>query len=556
MKLVTAQEMKEIDKLAMTKYGVPGLVLMDAAAKQVADAVVKMLSEQAEAAGTALASTIGCGTEGAAGRATAKAASLGKVVILCGGGNNGGDGFGAARWLMSYGVEVKVFLIGTTEDKIAGDAASELSMFKAAGGRLNVIASEAEWLTLELALERASVVVDAILGTGFSGELRPAAQRACQLLNQLGKQVVAVDVPTGINADDGSACQDAVQADVTVTMALPKTGLLLYPGKRLCGSVLVAGIGMPAQLVDDYPSHKYRITAPMVQRLLPLRAEDAHKGDAGRVVVCAGSPGFTGAAALCAHAAVKAGAGLVSLLTPLSSREVLAVKLTEVMVHGLLERMPGVLGSAAASDVLARANKADVLAIGPGLGLSDSTQQTVRDILAKSEVPVVIDADAITALKDNTDVLSKMTAPKVLTPHAGEMARLTGLAVEDINKNRITIAQKYAQEWQAVVVLKGAPTVVACPDGTVYVNSTGTSALATGGSGDVLTGIIAGLTAQGISLAEAAVCGVYLHGLAGSLACADVGLAAGEITAHVAAAREIVQREAAKICTKSLKMLK
>ena len=184
------------------------------------------------------------------------------------------------------------------------------------------------------------------------------------------------------------------------------------------------------------------------------------------------------------------------------------------------------------------------------------TVKYVRDILAKVEVPVVIDADAITALKDNTEVLTKMATPKVLTPHAGEMARLTGLSVEEINKDRINIAHKYAKEWQAVVVLKGAPTVVACPDGTVYVNSTGTSALATGGSGDVLTGIIAGLAAQGISLAEAAVCGVYLHGLAGSLACTGVGLAAGEIVAFLAAAREIMQQEAIKNCTSGVKMLK
>lgn len=528
MKLVTTQEMKEIDKLAIEKYGVPGIVLMDAAAKQVADVVSEQLANKSP---------------------------LGKVVVLCGGGNNGGDGFGAARWLHGYGIQVKVFLLGTVVAKLSGDAAAEAAMLKAAGVAVTEVVKEEDWFAVELALERAAVVVDAILGTGFSGELRPAAKRACQLINQLAQHVVAVDVPTGVNADDGSACADAVQANVTVTMALPKTGLLLYHGKRLCGSIVVANIGMPSKLVNDFPSHKYRITADMVRRLLPLRAEDAHKGDAGRVVICAGSPGFTGAAALCSHAAVKVGAGLVSLLTPLASREVLAVKLTEVMVHGLLERMPGVLGSAAASDVLARANKADVLAIGPGLGLSDSTQQTVRDILAKAEVPVVIDADALTALKDDTELLAKMAAPKVLTPHAGEMARLTGLAVEEINKNRIDIAQKYAQAWQAVLVLKGAPTVVACPDGTVYVNSTGTKALATGGSGDVLTGIIAGLAAQGVSLAEAAVCGVYLHGLAGSLACDDVGLAAGEIASQLSAAKRIIAKDDANVCNSSIKML-
>ena len=539
MKLVTTQEMKEIDKLAMEKYGVSGLLLMDAAAKQVADAVVDELEKVYLEKNRGESAQNPC-----------------KVVVLCGGGNNGGDGFGAARWLHSYGNVVKVFLIGSTCDKISGDAASELAMLKAAGVVVRELAKEEDWFAVELAIERADIVVDAILGTGFSGELRPAARRACQLINQLAQRIVAVDVPTGVNSDNGATCEDAVKANVTVTMELPKVGLLLHPGKRLCGTVLVAGIGMPPKLLEEYPSYKYQITDAMVRSLLPIRAEDAHKGDAGRVVVCAGSPGFTGAAALTSSAAVKAGAGLVSLLTPLSSREVLAVKLTEVMVHGLLERMPGVLGSAAANDVLERANKADVLAIGPGLGISDSTQQTVRDILAKCEVPVVIDADAITALKEHTDILSKMTAPKVLTPHAGEMARLTGLAVEEINRDRISIAQKYAKEWQAVVVLKGAPTVVACPDGTVYVNSTGSKALATGGSGDVLTGIIAGLAAQGISLSEAAVCGVYLHGSAGSLACKNVGLAAGEIACFLEEAHNLVELESACICTKSVKMLK
>ena len=543
MKLVTAQEMKEIDQLATEKYSIPGLVLMDAAAKQVADEVMELLRDFRNEDRDSDVPPVD------------RMPALGKVVVLCGGGNNGGDGFGAARWLSCYGVQVKVFLIGTSLDKISGDAAAELAMVRNAGITLAEVQSEEDWLHVELAIERANVVVDAIIGTGFAGELRAPARRACQLMNKLGKHVLSIDMPTGVNADDGSASEDAVRAEITVTMELPKTGFLLYPGKELAGDVCVASIGMPTKLLNEYASGKYRITPQIVQKLLPIRAADAHKGDAGRVVVCAGSPDFTGAAAMCANAAVKAGAGLVSLLTPLSSRDVLALKLTEVMVHGLLERSPGVLGSAAASDVLTRANKADVLAIGPGLGLSDSTQEAVRDILSKCEVPVVIDADAITALKDNTDVLTQMTAPKVLTPHAGEMSRLTGLSVEEINRNRINVAHKYAQEWQAVVVLKGAPTVVACPNGTLYINSTATSALATGGSGDVLTGIIAGLAAQGISLAEAAVCGVYLHGAAGSMACEDVGLAADEISYYLSDARDDVRHEAACVCTRSRKML-
>lgn len=535
MKLVTGCEMKEIDKQAVEKYGVPDMLLMDAAAKQVADAVVKFL------------------------KAKALFKSGVRVTVFCGGGNNGGDGFGAARWLLAYGVQVKLFFVGADLAKVKGSAAAEMLMYTKAGGRIVKLQSEEEWLAAELAAERSAVLVDAVLGTGFTGELRADARKACRLMNAAAKPVIAVDIPSGVNADDGSACEDAVRADVTVTMALPKTGLCLYPGRELAGRVQVAAIGMPEKLLAEYPGHKYRITAQMVQALLPLRATDAHKGDAGRVLICAGSPGYTGAAALCGRAAVKAGAGLVSLLTPLSSREVLAVKLTEVMVHGLLERMPGVLGSAAVNDVLQRAANSDVLAVGPGLGVSDSTQQAVRDILQKTEIPVIIDADALTALKDNTVMLAKMQAPKVLTPHPGEMARLTGLSVEEINRNRISVAAKYAKEWQAVVLLKGAPTVIGCPDGTIYVNSTGSSALATGGSGDVLTGIIAALAAQGISLQEAAVCGVYLHGLAGSLACGSVGLAAGEIADFLAAARSQTEKDAAEAsvnCTGGVIVLK
>ena len=331
-----------------------------------------------------------------------------------------------------------------------------------------------------------------------------------------------------------------MRADHTVTMALVKTGLLLYPGREYCGDIELADISMPVKLVEEYQSDKYRLTDEIVRELLPLRKANAHKGDAGRVVICAGSPGYTGAAALASDAAVKAGAGLVSLYTPLSSRDVLAIKLTEVMVHGLLERMPGILGGGAASDVASSAESADVLAIGPGLGTSESTQEAVRTILQKITTPVVIDADALTALAGHTEILAAMQAQKVLTPHPGEMARLTGLEIAEIEADRINVAKKYAEEWQAIVVLKGAPTVIGCPNGTVYVNSTGNSSLATGGSGDVLTGIIAGLAAQEISLQEAAICGVYLHGLAAELTGIDIGLAAGELAALLPQAREQV----------------
>ena len=488
MKLVTAKEMKALDVQAQNDYAMPGE----------------------------------------------------RVVIFCGGGNNGGDGLGAARWLQSYGVSVRAFVVGAALDAVQGDAAVELAMFTKAGGRVEALSTEDDWVLAELAASKADVLVDALLGTGFHGELEGDVLRACELLNKSEKYILAVDIPTGVNADSGAVSEQAVRADHTVTMALVKTGLLLYPGREYCGDIELADISMPVKLVEDYQSDKYRLTDEIVRELLPLRKANAHKGDAGRVVICAGSPGYTGAAALASDAAVKAGAGLVSLYTPLSSRDVLAIKLTEVMVHGLLERMPGILGGGAASDVASSAEAADVLAIGPGLGTSESTQEAVRTILQKITTPVVIDADALTALAGHTEILAAMQAQKVLTPHPGEMARLTGLEIAEIEADRINVAKKYAEEWQAIVVLKGAPTVIGCPNGTVYVNSTGNSSLATGGSGDVLTGIIAGLAAQEISLQEAAICGVYLHGLAAELTGIDIGLAAGELSALLPQAREQV----------------
>lgn len=512
MKLVTAKEMKALDVQAQNDYAMPGILLMDNAAQAVAEAVHEAL--------TAL--------EGE------------RVVIFCGGGNNGGDGLGAARWLQSYGVSVRAFVVGAALDAVQGDAAMELAMFTKAGGRVEALSTEDDWVLAELAASKADVLVDALLGTGFHGELEGDVLRACELLNKSEKYILAVDVPTGVNADNGAVSENAVRADHTVTMALVKTGLLLYPGREYCGDIELADISMPVKLVEEYQSDKYRLTDEIVRELLPLRKANAHKGDAGRVVICAGSPGYTGAAALASDAAVKAGAGLVSLYTPLSSRDVLAIKLTEVMVHGLLERMPGILGGGAASDVASSAEAADVLAIGPGLGTSESTQEAVRTILQKITTPVVIDADALTALAGHTEILAAMQAQKVLTPHPGEMARLTGLEIAEIEADRINVAKKYAEQWQAIVVLKGAPTVIGCPNGTVYVNSTGNSSLATGGSGDVLTGIIAGLAAQEISLQEAAICGVYLHGLAAELTGIDIGLAAGELAALLPQAREQV----------------
>lgn len=535
MKLVTGQEMKILDQQAAEKCGVPGILLMENASRAVADVAMELLGKSADS-------------------------KKQKAVVLCGKGNNGGDGFGAARWLLSYGVGVKVLLINAVPENVQGDAARQLAMYMSAGGEVDSVLDDDDAQLAEVMCLKADLIIDAMLGTGFYGELSGLYKTMCDMVNATGVPVLAVDVPTGVNADNGQMADDAVKARATVTMGLIKSGLWLYPAKEAVGELYVADIGFPKRLVDGCSSKKYLLTREIVRQLLPIRKGNAHKGDAGRIVVAAGSPGYTGAAALASYAAVKAGGGLVSLLTPLSSQQVLATKLTEVMVHGLLERMPGILGGGAASDILQRGNATEVLAIGPGLGTSDSTMEVVREVLTKTETPVVIDADALTALHDHTDILTAMQVPKVLTPHPGEMARLIGKSAAEIDMDRINVAAKYAVEWQAVLVLKGAPTVIGCPDGSVYVNSTGCSAMATGGSGDVLTGIIASLAAQGISMQEAALCGVYLHGLAGELA-ADgcIGIAAGELAAYLGQARKSVEQympDENFIYNRSLKVIK
>lgn len=501
MQVVSSAEMKKLDRNAYEAFGIPGLLLMDQASREVARAVEKEMTDK-----------------------------TGTVVVFAGKGNNGGDGIGAARWLLNKGIKVRIFLVGSSPGAVVGDAAAEMNMLFKAGGQLEMVLKDTDLRAAYLAVREAEVVVDGLLGTGFTGELRPLYKMVCQLINAGAKKIVAIDIPSGVNADTGKADEAAVKADVTVTMAMLKTGLLFEPGKTLAGRIVLADIGMPLALKESAQGKCYLLTEQIVRELLPLRKPDAHKGDAGRVTVVAGSPGYVGAAALAAHSAVKAGAGLVTLLTPESSREILSIKLTEVMVKGLAEETPGALGREAVEDILQKAVTADVLAIGPGLGAGTTTSQVVREVLNQLEIPVVIDADGLNALQGHTEILAQMKAPKVVTPHPGEMSRLTGLSIGEINADPLEVARKYAEKWQAVVVLKGAPTVVACPEGSVYINSTGCNAMATGGSGDVLTGIIAALAGQGISLQEAALCGVYLHGLAGSKATeGTVGLAAGEI---------------------------
>ncbi|MBP2663419.1 MAG: nnr, partial [Firmicutes bacterium] len=350
--------------------------------------------------------------------------------------------------------------------------------------------------------------------------------------------VVAVDIPSGVEADTGRICGKAVRAAHTVTFGLPKPGLFLYPGAEFAGELMVADIGIPTAIVAGQQIKQNIVMAGAVRTLLPQRSPDAHKGMSGRVAVVAGSQGLSGAAAMTAEAALRAGAGLITLAVPRGIQNVVAVKLTEVMTKALAETETGGISLDAVAEITELAANKDVLAIGPGLGRQEATAAAVRAAITTVECPLVIDADALYALAGYTDLLSDCAALPVLTPHPGEMGLLTGLSVQAVNADRVTIAREAAGQWGCIIVLKGAHTIVAFPDGEVYINTTGNAGMATGGTGDALTGIIAAMIAQGMSSHDAAVAGVYIHGLAGDIAAEAgmVGMAATDLIKAVPAA--------------------
>jgi len=504
MKLIDVQSMQVIDK-SYGDQGLPELVPMEHAAKAVADVAATILGD---------------------GK---------KVVVICGKGNNGGDGFGAARWLSAQGKKVEVFGVGSSSN----EAMTEYNLLVDSGAVVTDLRTQADLDYLKMAASKADLVIDALLGTGFEGELKESYALLTDIMNGVSCPVLSVDIPSGVNGNTGAVAEHAVQADYTLTLARPKVGMLLYPAREYLGELMLADIGIPPRVMALDSSKFYLVDREMVRDLLPVRSADAHKGDCGKVTILAGSTGYTGAAGLASKAAVKSGAGLVTLFTHASAANVLAAKLDEEMVRPLAEVEEGGLKLEGVETIVNF--ESDVLAMGPGLGRTAATHSFVRDLISQAKVPMVIDADALNAVAGHLDVLTMNDVPKVLTPHAGEFSRLTGVDVEEINSNRLALAEKYAKRWNVVLVLKGAPTLVAMPSGSVYLVDSGSSSMATGGSGDVLTGIIAGLMAQGLDAEGAAIAGCYLHGLAGTMATNGVpGLAAGEIAENFPGAYESI----------------
>jgi len=510
LRVVTADEMRMLDSAAINEYGIPGVVLMENAGRRVVEVVRQVLGD-----------------------------ARGKVVtIFCGKGSNGGDGLVVARHLLNMGAEVKLMLLANV-DEISGDARINLDIWRKMGQKIYAIHHGDGINIVRLVLMNTDLIVDAIYGTGFRGKMNDKMGRVVELLNESGKSIVAVDVPSGLNAGTGQVGGPCIQAAHTVTFGLPKLGLILEPGSDFAGELHIADISIPPVVIEKLAPQRYLITGELVGEWLPRRPSGSHKGSFGRVLVLAGSRGMTGAACLAGDAALRAGAGLVTVAGPEKLHDILEAKLTEVMTVPLPDSGRGSFSRAARQDILAMLDRFDVLAIGPGISADLEVAALVRELLPSVQIPCVVDADALNALAGAGEILRKVQAPVVLTPHPGEMARLLGTGIKDIQADRLTAASLAASTWNVVALLKGARTVVAAPDGSMYINPTGNPGMATAGCGDVLTGVIAALIAQGLDPARAAAAGAYVHGLAGDLAAAEkgqTGMTAGDVLGAVPAA--------------------
>ncbi|HEY6951425.1 MAG TPA: NAD(P)H-hydrate dehydratase [Bacteroidota bacterium] len=518
-RLVSAAEMKWCDETTIKGFGIPGLLLM-------------------ENAGGAVARFIGTTLGTVAGK---------HIVVFCGKGNNGGDGFVVARHLANEGAIISVFMTSGPPE-LKGDALTNFTILKKLSGRTEPPIELQRYARSSVGkLKTIDGIVDAIFGTGFSGTVKQPILGLVEWINDQKAPVFAVDIPSGLNATDGTVVNAAVRATHTITFGLRKSGLLLNDGREYAGNVHVADIGIPNVVTQaKVLSKTFVANVNDVRMVLPRRPLTANKYSVGKVFVMAGSKGLTGAAALTATAALRAGAGAVLLGTPEAVYPILARKLTEAMVMPLPSTDEGTLSEKSYEVLRAKLAWADVVAIGPGLSQHPETQSVVVRILKEYSGNILLDADGLNAVAAaGTDVLKKSKATIILTPHTGEFARMTKKQSEAIDNERIEMARSLARRVRKIVVLKGAPTVTASADGTAVVNPTGNPGMATVGSGDVLSGIISALWAQGSTAESSAFGGVYLHGLAGDLAKKEYGergMIAGDIVTFLSKAFAMVER--------------
>lgn len=482
MKVVTGNQMKQIDKTFIEEMGLPSIVLMERAGL----AVFNFLKQEI------------------------KVLKKHKIIILAGSGNNGGDALVVARHLLDEGCFVDVFLIGS-KDKLSCDNKTNLNILKNLGFGVKFINKITDLDYFISELSTATLLLDGLFGTGLNTPIKGLAAKIIDKINVSRCIKVAIDIPTGIDSTTGQVQGIAIFSNYTVTFGLPKLGHFLYPGSDYCGALRVVNIGFPGSLLQNKKNKFNLVDKESVKLILPSRPWQAHKGSCGKVLVVGGSAGFTGAAALASQSALRMGAGLVTLAIPESLNRLMEVKLTEVITQPLPETPDQTLSIKAKRKILERISEFDVLVLGPGLGRTKETQQLIIELIQTADIPKVVDADALYALTRSSKIKSK--PPWILTPHPVEFARIVKLEIDKVHKNIISLLLKTADKFKADIVFKKAYSLIATTRSEIFINPTGNPALATAGTGDVLTGMIAGLAAQGVSLSQAGIAATYLHGL-------------------------------------------
>ena len=506
MRILNAAQMREADRRTIEDIGIASIVLMENAGRQAVAAMDAMYADLSER----------------------------QVAVLCGRGNNGGDGFVIARTLAQRGVDVSVFLMGRVAE-VRGDARTNLEILGRLGLTVVEIADGQAWELHFSEVSDCTLIVDAIFGTGINAPVSGFIESVIADVNASAIPVVSIDLPSGLSADSPEPIGPSIDAGVTITIAAPKLPLVLPPGEARAGDVVIADIGIPAELIDALDGPRIDLlTRGAMRELVPPRAADAHKGDFGHVLVVAGSRGKTGAAHLAAIGALRSGAGLVTIATPAGCQPVVAAMAPEYMTVALRERDDG-LDGADLDRVLEMAR--DVVAIGPGLGQAPPTREFIRQLVDRATMPLVVDADGLNAFGgDPAPLMGREGRDIIITPHPGEMARLVGMSTDEVQASRIEIARNFASAHHLFVVLKGHRTLIATPDEKVFINPTGNPGMATGGTGDVLTGMIAAWLAQLLDAEAACKLAVYLHGLAGDLAEAhegDAAMTSADLAAHL-----------------------
>jgi ADP-dependent NAD(P)H-hydrate dehydratase / NAD(P)H-hydrate epimerase len=495
MKILDSKQMRNIDARTSREYGIPGRILMENAGARAAESLEEECEDLEHRS----------------------------ILILCGKGNNGGDGFVLARHLVNRGFHPRVVLLNRRSE-VKEDALANLRILGKMGVDVSVAHEPRTWKALLPELERSDLVVDAILGTGLRGPARGFLKTVIADVGGLDAEVVSLDIPSGLSADSPLVPGEAVVADHTLAMGLPKIPHLFPPAELFCGEVSVLDISLPDGAVEAEGVKLELLEEEEVRRMLPTRPRDSHKGDFGHVLVLAGSRSKPGAASLAALGALRAGAGLVTVATGRNAQPMVHAHCAEAMVEPLAETEGGTLSRTVLSPILKMLEGKAVLVVGPGLGTATDVTQVIRKLVDKADLPVVVDADGLNAFAGKAQMLGgKPSRPRILTPHPGEFARLLGRKTEEVQADRVGASRRFATDHRCFLVLKGYRTLVATPGGEVFVNPTGNPGMATAGTGDVLAGMIAALVAQDNDPLPGILAAVFLHGVAGDLAAAQRG---------------------------------